>query len=356
MRPIVYAPSAYGDAQQRLFDLYMATSCICTNEINGEYSLLIEVPIGADHSGDFARGQIITAQIDNEKEVENFRISDISADITGTMQITAEHISYEYSRMLFSPFRSVLANISPEDAFSQAWNGLSGKPYGVVPMNYRSIAGEVSGVDIAVETPQYFKAFLFDTLIKTYGGEMYWRGMTPHWCDKIQDDIWGGRPVFRAIWGINIINISTQKNENAIVPNLLYPYWGKRTDVATDYQELNSKYVVVDVDGEGEVAVDLTDQFKTRPTTTELQNAALAYIKYNYTQKPFDISYTLQLTEPESIKLGDDVYISVPPLGIADTFEVIRTEYDVLHERMVSVEVGAQKTTLSKTISNLGRN
>lgn len=344
----------------RLFSASEALSAVVTSEINGEYTLTLEIPIGSKHWDEYRVGQTILVKPDNfyrpswgmDIGLQRFNIANISGGIEGVLQITAEHISYMYGNLLCAPWRAT--GITADNAWTRAWNNLTNKPTGIFPQNHRT-GTTSSGVNIALSTPTIFKDFLYKTLINVYGGEMLWRGAEGHWMNQISG--WWAlqgftRPTHRAVYGGNIISMDISEAVDKI-PNFIYPYWGKEDGGMADYQELSGKYIVVNPQGEGEVAVDLTSQFTTMPTTSQLQNAANVYIQQNYVNRPDTRSFTLRLADSEHaepITLGDSIHIKALPFGIDDTYEIRKVKYDVLAERVIEIEAGAPADSFAAAV------
>lgn len=258
---------------------------------------------------------------------------------SGTVTITAEHISYMYKSLLITPFRST--SVSPTSAFTQAWNNMDGR-LDTTPICYRT-GVDTSGINITVQVPTPYRDFVTSELVANYGGEMYWANIRPIWCNRIKDDIWNNRPTHRAIWGRNIISCSVQSSISR-VPRWLYPYWGVKDNAIDTYQELSEKKVSVRTYGVGEVAVDFSGQFTTRPTQAQLRNAANSYIASKYKQPEESRAFVLRLSDTEkkaNMTLGDDIYIDVQaPMGMSGYYEINKITYDVLNERIIEICAG----------------
>lgn len=108
--------------------------------------------------------------------------------------------------------------------------------------------------------------------------------------------------------------------------------------------------------------VDFTANFSTRPTETQLKNAALDYMSKNSTWRADD-NITVEFLDlygtPEYAGIeglsnclcGDYVSILYPRLGIVSNgVEIMSLTYDVLAERVTQMQLNTIRTTLAQVI------
>ena len=110
------------------------------------------------------------------------------------------------------------------------------------------------------------------------------------------------------------------------------------------------------------IVVDLSEAFEEPPTETELKTEALDYMDRNDIGKPkvnIDVSFVpLWQTEDykdiaalERVNLFDTVTVEFEQLGVSAKAKVIKTDYDVLKERYVTVSIGDVRSSLATTLA-----
>lgn len=330
----------------RIHSIYNATSAVVTNEVNGEYILEIQVPVGATYWDVYRRGQVITAQVDDTGDIQKFVIAEISGGTTGLLTILAEHVSYHYAKVCASPFGNGGVYGGPKWAFETAFAQTSYKPLSA-RTTYSRATPEQGSAHLLIPKP--LREYYLVDLLDSFGGEFKFDNLNVLWADRIGTHI-GDGAVARAIYGKNIISIDVQSSTTA-VPYRIYPYWG---ELGSDkgYAELSSKFVVVPGvmdEATFDLAVDVSARSEGKPSETELYQIAQDYIADEYSS-PTSQSLTIQTIPVEGedpVVLGDDIYVRALPLGIDGTYEVKKMTYDVLHERVIQIEAGARKETLA---------
>ena len=112
------------------------------------------------------------------------------------------------------------------------------------------------------------------------------------------------------------------------------------------------------------VPLDLTSEFQDPPSENDLRTAAQAYITKNNIGVPkinIKVSFVpLWMTEDykdiaplERVKLCDTVGVEFERYGISTRAMVIKTVWDCLAERYVSIELGEARSTFSSTIHGI---
>ena len=110
------------------------------------------------------------------------------------------------------------------------------------------------------------------------------------------------------------------------------------------------------------LSLDLTSEFDYKPTEEELAIAAMIYINSHDIGSPkvsIEVSF-INLSDSseykdiallETVMMGDSVDIDFPKLGVNASAKVVKTHYDVLSGKYISVELGSVKADLATTIS-----
>ena len=97
-------------------------SCIVTEEQNGMYELELTYKVGSFLCESLIEDNVIKAKANEEHELQLFRIYYVSEELDGTIQVRAEHISYDLrGNFLENIF---LSNVTCQEAGTEAFNKL----------------------------------------------------------------------------------------------------------------------------------------------------------------------------------------------------------------------------------------
>ncbi len=324
-----------------------AISCQVTEARNGEYELSLEYPITGIHYDEIKNRCIITTKPNPYADPQPFRIYRITRPLGGRVTIYAQHISYDLSGVTVSPFTasSVTGAFAEIEAKATDNNGFSfwtdsqdtGEMTVAVPSSVRSILGGTEG-----------------SVLDTYGGEYEWDGFTVR--------LWSRRGQNSGVtirYGKNL----TDLEQDEIISNVatgVYPYWAGEDGALVTLPEKT-----VDAPGTYDftriIPLDLSSEFETAPSTSQLRERAEKYVEDNDIGVP-TVSITvafcsLDQTEEykdiallERVNLCDTVTVEYPALGVSATAKCVKTVYDALKGRYINVELGDAKTNLADTI------
>ena len=111
------------------------------------------------------------------------------------------------------------------------------------------------------------------------------------------------------------------------------------------------------------VTLDMSQDFQEKPSEAQLRTAANVYlgrsgigiptvsIKVSFINLADTDEYA-DIAPLQTVKLCDMITVQFEKLGISSTAKIVKTTYDVLKERYVSVEVGSLRSSLASTIQN----
>ena len=324
-----------------------AISCQVTEARNGEYELSLAYPITGIHYNEIKARCIITAKPNPYADPQPFRIYRITRPLGGRVTIYAQHISYDLSGVTVSPFTasSVTGAFAEIAAKATDNNGFSfwtdsqdtGEMTVAVPSSVRSILGGTEG-----------------SVLDTYGGEYEWDGFTVR--------LWSRRGQNSGVtirYGKNLTSLEQDENIAGVATGV-YPYWAGEDGALVTLPEKT-----VDAPGTYDfirvVPLDLSSEFETAPSTSQLRERAEKYVEDNDIGVP-TVSITvafcsLDQTEEykdiallERVNLCDTVTVEYPALGVSATAKCVKTVYDALKGRYINVELGDAKTNLADTI------
>jgi len=353
MIPILYSSTETTFTSNGIGRLAECTSCIVTEERNGQFELEFVYPITGKYYSQIQNGMIVSATHDDSGDRQPFRIYRKSAPIDGLVTFNAHHISYDLNHIILHPMTAISAT-DAFDAFSTEttpanpftfWTDVTtqGEFTCDVPSSIRSVLGGTEG-----------------SILDVYGGEYRWDNRTVRLYKQR-----GQKTDITIRYGKNLTGIKqeidTLDNYTGIVP-FWYDEESETLVVLPDWYVLASGQTVVNL-----VTMDFSDQWEEAPTTSALRQKALSYLDNNKPYVPDEnikISFT-QLWQTDEYKdvavlqrlqLCDKVNVYYPALGItAENVEIIKVVYNVLQERYDEMELGDAKTSLSNTILNAAK-
>lgn len=358
MIPILYGAGETAFTTNGLGRLSDATFCVVTEERNGEYELEMEYPITGVHYSDIKEDRLIFAKPSEDANPQPFRIYKISRPISGIVTINAEHISYMLNKIPVMPFTAA----SCVSAMSQ----LSARASFNCPFTFWT--DKTVTADFKLETPKSIRSVLGGeepSLLSVYGkGEYEF--------DRFTVKLHLNRGANRGVtlrYGKNIVSLENNVDLTEIYTGIV-PYWKRTVDEQEVLVTVPNNVVWAASGHADEYAyryakvVDFTSEFDDPPTTTQLVDRANRYLSDNEGWKVnqnIKVSFvSLWQTEEyknvaplEKVRLCDTVTVIYPKLDVNVQMKVIKTEYDVLKERYLSVELGDAKTNLSKAINDV---
>ncbi len=376
MIPILFEESSTVFTSNGIGRLTDCTSCLVTEERNGIYELELQYPVSGPMAKEIQVGRTVYATHDNTNEPQPFRIYNVTSKLENMVTAKAEHISYKLNQTTVLPFSA----ISCSDAMSK------------IPQNIIGDSPFTFWTDKAVtkqyrlEKPSTVRNILGgseNSFLDVFGtGEYEW----DHFTVKLHLNRGASHGV-TIRYGKNLVSLEHQRDKegtfNAVVPYYLgedgtlvtLPEWvvygsgyvrdlDLRTDDVTDLYSDDDDNIVVGYTEVGIVPLDLTDQWETPPTVSQLRNKAQSYLNNN---EPWEINENItvdfvQLWQTEEyanveplqrIALCDTVGIIVPGMDVNAQAKCISVTYDSLNERYTRMELGKAKMTFSQVIAEV---
>lgn len=346
MNPILYEAGTTTFTNNGICVLADCISCVVTEKRNDSFEVEFQYPLTGSHYEDLTEGRIICVSHDDNGDVQPFVIYGRKALISGLVTFYARHISYDLNEIIVKPF----AATSISDAFSKIpTNSINTNPFTFSTDN-------TSVGDVVFEKPAAVRSILGGTkgsLLDIYGGEYKFDNFTVYNLTAR-----GGDSGVTIRYGKDLTDLS-QKVDISKLFNAAVPFWsGNDTVVYYDG--------VVTATGQTATRVavlDLSQEFDTQPTTTQLQNKAQAYLDNNQTWTPnvnLEINFVaLWQTEEykdvapiSSLHLCDTVTVSYPDLGVNVTAKIVKVSWDALAERYTSMEVGNMNQSFASAVAS----
>ena len=344
MKPILYAATETAFTSNGVGVLADCISCLVTEERNGEYELEMQYPSNGLWSEDIDVGMVIKAKANDTDAPQLFQIYDVVRSLSAAYVIKAEHISYRLSGVPLKPYSAAgvaatLAGISSHAVanvgftFSTDFTNTTNYSF-TTPRSVRSLLGGAEG-----------------SLLDLFGGEYHFNNFKVELLKARGSD--NGVTIR---YGKNLTEL--EQDVNGAVYNGIFPYWYKENEgvvYPSSAVAASGSYPVQCYE-----ALDLTNDFKTKPTAAQLTARAQSLVNgYGAPVESISLSFiTLhQLKEYETIaalehvSLCDVVHVIYDAIGVNVKTKVVKTVYNTLTELYDAIEVGALQTTLADVIT-----
>lgn len=351
MIPLIYPGSARTFDTLGIGSVPEALSCIADEVCNQSNVLTLTAPLDAIHRSELVEGNIIVADTNERLKRQPYEIVHTEESLTdGRIIVSAQHAAY---RLRYSIIKAITdTTVGGVFAkFKTAANMIDGNEFafetdiattGSVSYSYMSVWDALHGAE--------------GSLIDVFGGVIEMDGFTLRLNSRRGQD--------------NGVTVRYGKNLRALertidsgdIYNGIFPIWtsGGTVQVAGNtiaLSEYRSRYSYGRT-----IVVDFTDQFKTAPTTAQLNAAAAAMVaghglpEATITGEFIPLSATLEyadIANLEPVAMDDTIRFVVPSMGIDISTKVVATHWDVLRDRYQSVEVGDVRQTIRDAIRQI---
>ena len=348
-----------------------ATSCIVTEERNGEYEVEMEYPLTGRHFHDIQKRRILCVKPNPYDDLQPFRIYSITKPINGIVTVHAAHLSYDTSGSIVKLFPADAGSASAAMSYLKDFSVPS------TPFTFFTNVGKTG--TMSVPKPSSIRSLLGGSdgsILDTFGGEYLF--------DKWNISLLESRGANRGVtirYGKNMTDLEQEENDTDFYTGV-YPFWysesedGGLVTLSANNGIVNApgtydfvKIMPLDLSSEN-FSKDTTDSegYVTtieKPTEAELLAAAQKYIADNKIGIPkvsLDVSFVMlaqseeykDFARLETVKLCDTVTVEFEKLGVKTTAKCIKTVYNVLTDKYDSIELGEPKSSLAETVSNQG--
>lgn len=355
MIPILYKADAVDFSTFGIGALSECTLCEVTEERNGAFECTLKYPVTGRLFAELKNERLIKAKPNDTSKEQLFRIYRITTPINGIVTIYAQHISYDLSNIAELMWSSAL--ISPSLAMSRLFTKTatthnfkcstdfsSAKPFSVSkPMSVRACLGGVEG-----------------SMLDLWGGEYEWDNFNVILHSKRGKD--NGVVIE---YGKNLTDME-QDNDFTDVYTDILPY-AVFSDESMEKVVTLSEITLPIIDNptrQKTLIKDFTEFFEDKASINEnsLRNKAKNFIKANplgVETPTLTVAFEPLWKQPEysaileRVSLCDTVTIRHSALGITAKSKVIKTVYDSLAEKYVSITLGTAKSNFVNTVGDI---
>lgn len=325
-----------------------AIACTVTEERNGIYELALQYPITGRKYKELILGRVILAKHSDGADLQPFRIYKITKPLNGKVEVYAEHISYQLSKIPVMPFTAnsvtaaldgLVANAAETCPFS-VWTDKTTKATFKVdyPASFRSLLGGVQG-----------------SILDVYGGGEYEWDM---WTVKLHGNR-GKDSGVEIRYGKNLTELEATSDTSGVYTGVC-PFWrGEDGDVVTLPEKVI--HATTQFSYSLTIPLDLSGEFENKPTEAQLRAKAQSYLNSNNgweLNENIKISFVAlwQTKEYKSVaplqrlNLCDTATVIHDKLGVRCKAKVVKTIYNCLLNRYDEIELGEARTNLSDTV------
>lgn len=359
LKPILFPADATTFTSNGLGSLD-PTRCVVTEARNGEYELECQLSVDSVHYGDIANNMILAVKpgdggsLHAQADIQAFRIYEITEPLNGVVTLSARHISYDLSYNTVMPCTA--------SSITAAFDAIRANVVETCPFTFNT--DKATTANFKVKTPQTIRGVLGGqqgSILDVYGGEYQWNNYIVN--------LWNHRGTDANVtlrYGKNITDINQEQNLENVVTGIV-PFWANEDTVVTIPQKSVDSIYASSYPFKRTVPVDFSSSWEEAPTEAQLIARAQSYITANNIGVPkvsIKVSFVaLWQTEEykdiaplERVHLCDTVGVVFEKYGINTRAEVIKTEWDCLAERYLSIELGEARSSMASTLVKMDAN
>lgn len=350
MIPILYDINEKGFTSNGIGRLRDCISCLVTEERNGIYELDFEYPVTGANFDLIQLGRIVAVTHDDTGDVQPFDIVSYTKPIDGIVTFHCTHISYRLTYSVVSPAAGSINSLS--GAFTAFSSAVPSMPFSFVTKSGDK-SGFVAAADGLPHSVRQMLGGMEGSVLDTFGGEYLF--------DKWNVNLYNQRGTVRDFsirYGVNMLEFEDETNAEGAYSSCV-PYWANGEQIVIGNRTTSGGSTIT---GRGEcVPLDLTDKFETKPTKTQLQNAAKSYMNANNTflaGQTITVSFVRLQDMGEyadfqnllTCQLCDTINVIFPDYKTQGQFKIVKTVWNVLEKRFEEMELGTLSTSLAEAL------
>lgn len=340
MTPVLY------EATETRFDTYGvgalpdAISPHVVEERNGEFTFEMQYPIDGINYEYIGMRSIITAKPSPNKAPQPFRVVRITKPINGIVTIYARHIHYDLDGVPVSPFTA--------SSISEALSAI--EEHMMIQNPFHFYTDKTTNVRMISDVPTSALSLMggqAGSLLDIFGGEYDFNGF--------DINLLANRGIDTGVvirYGVNLVDLEQEENCSNLYTGVL-AFWKSFQDEQTVTGQIQS---VGTFDFTRIKVIDKSADYEEAPTVERLNGDAINYAVSNRVGVP-KVSINLKFQQAEELEiegnelhLCDYVTVKFEKLGVSTKAKIIRTDYDVINERYISLDIGESRSSMADTI------
>ena len=355
MIPILFKADATSFTSFGIGVLRDCTSCEVTEERNGAFECVFKYPTNGQFYEEIKTERLVKAKPNDTANDQMFRIYRITTPLNGIVTVYAQHLSYDLSNIAallwssesISPslaMERLFANTATEHNFTCQTDYSAAKPFSVSkPKSVRACLGGTAG-----------------SFLDLWGGEFEW--------DNFLVKHHQGRGQHTGVvieYGKDLTSME-HDNDNTEAYTDMLPYAVQTAEDGTETVITLPEVLLPITDStlvqDKTLIKDFTESFDygTAITADLLRAKANNYLSANplgVAMPTLTVAFEPLWKQPEyaavleRVSLCDTVTIRHSLLGITSKAKVIKTVYDTLAEKYVSITLGSSKANLINNVT-----
>ena len=365
MIPILYSNSETSFDNNGIGSLCDATSCIVTEERNGLYEIELSYPINGALFRYLQEGCYVKSKPNETSLPQLFHIYSSSKPMNGIVTFYGEHISYELTGI---PIEKVeFTGATGAQALNKVLSA------GLIEHNYSGTSDITStgSASLSILSVRAALGGVEGSLLDIYGGEYEFDNFTV----KLHKSRGSDTGIIIG-YGKNLTDVKQERNISETY-TALFPY-AKYTPEKDEDDTDEPKEIIVTLSEKiihssqavrpKVLTMDFSDEFSDGEEISEenLRQKATEWAKtsgYNKPSVSINVSFVNLWQSPEYAKyallervcLCDTVTVNYEKLGIEAKAKVIKTVFDCLKEKYVSIELGDAKSNFADAVNKTAK-
>lgn len=340
MIPILYESNATTFNSFGIGHLPDAISPHVVEERNGEFTFEMQYPIDGEHFSEIQMRSIIKAKPSPAQDPQAFRVFRITKPINGIVTVSARHVRYDLEGVPVSPFTA--------QGITAALQAISDNSLVTNPFTFTT--DKTNTQTLTLEAPSVALSLLGGvrgSLLDIYGGEYKYNDFEVSLLSIRGED---KGVVIR--YGVDLIDLQQEENCANVYTGVMC-FWKSAQDGSVVSGQIQSSGTF---DFTRVLVVDKSVDYESAPTVAQLNQDAVRYINNNKVGVPkvsLNVKFAnLEQTEEyanirRSVELCDLITVEFETLGVSATAKIYRTDFDVINEKYISVEIGDTRTSLA---------
>ena len=305
------------------------------DEDSSEWELAIKYPLGGIGFDMLVLDNIILAKANDYQDPQAFRIYSVEKNIGKTVNVKAQHISYDMNNTPVKPFSvdnaaDAMTHLRTDTIYgSDNWK-----------QHHFYFSTDIQPSDpvtkFEFETPKSMRSVLLngdDSIKGTYGGDLVFNNYEVQLLQMAGED--------RGVtinYGVDLIDMTQEYNNCEMITGILPYYKEDKEIVYGDVTYGPGTYSIQKIE-----PVDMAQYFSSKPSVAELNAKAQEWVEKEKIGEP-KIELTISYANlGKDVRLHDAIQIRFPAMGIDVKSKVVKYKYDVLLERCEEVDVGHAK-------------
>lgn len=352
-------PILLSDPDAKLGFLADAIKCEVTEERNGSFELALEYPVAGQYFSDISAGRYIKAKPNDTSEPQFFKIYSVSKPINGTITVNAEHISYALSHYPIKKLdvQKTTALVAIQRVLSAANANLKENH------NFSVISSDIATLtNFGAEMCSARAALggIEGSVLDRYGGEYEF--------DNYNIKLHKNRGKNNGVsirYGKNMTDmkllVSTENSYTGIFP---YVYDDDKLITLTDgtvhvanNSGIEERILLMDFSSHFENGEEKNETNLKAHVDKYLEDNDINAVEGSMTVSMIDLSKSAnaEFAALETVSLCDTVKVVNTLMDVTLSMKVIKTVYDSISERYISLELGTPSGSFADVIKQTNR-